>query len=164
MSLLSEASATVLQASYVSNAPLINSLAFAGVLGPFKVLTGSISPRETQVSILFQDSNGNPLKLPAGSIPVRAHFVPNVPIVSDDLTDTFFSFTLYDNVALNAMYSPWSGYSDCDGERMNAKMMLDLVDNTGTAAQFADYPYVGMLMSGNSPVLEGTVTLYLYFV
>lgn len=153
----------MLQANSVSVVK-VEDIVFTGTLNGTKVLTGVLSPRETQVSLLFQDENGDPLQLPPGTLPVRALFLPLVPIESEDLTDTFFSFALYDNVNLNNMYVPWSSYNDCDGKRMNAKMMLDLVNLGSTAAAFAPYPYVGMAMGGLSPVTSGTVQIYLFYI
>lgn len=163
MSLLHETSGTVLQANFVQVAGAAQNIQFKGMLGDTKVLTGIVEPRETQVSILFTDENGQPIQIPSGAVPFRAIFVPVVPIESANLADTFFNFSLFDNTDLNNSYTPWSSYSDCDGNRMNARMMLDLVNVQGTAASFAPYPYVGVSMSGLSPVTAGAVKLYLYY-
>lgn len=163
MSLLSEVVGTVLQAN-ATTVGSVQNIHFTGTINGVNVITGTLAPRETQVSLLFQDASGEPLKLPTNALPVKAIFVPITEIESSDLTDTFFNFALYDNVELNNMYQPWSSYSDCDGNRMNAKMVLDLVDVSGSVADVATYPYVGMAMGGTSPVTAGSVQLYLYYV
>lgn len=63
----------MLQANSVSVVK-VEDIVFTGTLNGTKVLTGVLSPRETQVSLLFQDENGDPLQLPPGTLPVRALF------------------------------------------------------------------------------------------
>ena len=163
MSLISENVATVIQASNVV-ADTVSNVKFQGGLNGAKVLIGSIKPRITNESLAFVDENNVPLKLPPNSVPVRACFVPEVPLESPDLTNTFFRFSLYDNLNFDNVYQPWFLWSLCDGERMNAKVLLELAASTENAKNVNPYPYIGVDVSGPSVATNGTIKLYLFYV
>lgn len=163
MSLISENTATVVQAADVV-AGTVSNVQFQGGLNGAKVMIGYVKPRVTNESLAFVDENDVPLQLPLNSIPIKACFVPVVPLESPDLTNTFFRFSLYDNLNFDNIYQPWALWSLCDGERMNAKVLLELADSTENAKNVNPYPYVGVDVSGPSVATNGTIKLYLFYV
>lgn len=163
MSLITETVETVIQADSVQAQETLG-VVFTGILGNTKVLTGVMSPTAPGF-YLFQDEAENPIQVPTGSYLRQAFFETDVPLVSNDLTNSFFYFNLFDTSTFNMQYQPWNAYSEMTGQQINSKSSLYLTGNgsTATIQSFNQYPYVGAQTSGNAFTL-GTIRVYIFYV
>lgn len=164
MSLIRETVDTVIEGKYLVlnhalNTQFINA---PNKLG-YNVVTGTLIPR-AQGNILAVDNfTGEPIQLPANSVPLYFFLVPVIPMQSADLSSAYISVTLSDDFNFSSTYAPWGSDGDFTGEELQYKNLFVPGVNDEYMSDFAPYPYIGASVNDDD-FTDGQVQIYVYYV
>lgn len=160
MSLLKEIQKTVVEGNNV----IIGNLWNSEILNPenlrgYKVITGYVEPRDESNVLLLDNVTNEPVQVPVNSFPFKTFFVPEIPLVSPDLSSSYLELEFYDDATFNSNYSDWNGY--WPAEDINTKCFTEMINVSGDLSEIAGYPYIGFASSGD--FTAGKVQIYMYF-
>lgn len=163
MSLLNELTATVVQAEYLSVDQIFSSQysQYQNLKG-YHVITGYAEPRnETELLILHNVTN-EPLLVPSNSFPIKAFFIPTIPLVSPDLNTSELKFTLFDDTSFSNSYQFYGGQA-MTGAEVNSKAFVEMIDVASSITPVFDgYPYIGLTSTGD--FTAGLIQVYVYYL
>lgn len=161
MSLITEAVTTVAQAQYLSVDQVFNTdFKRQRNLRGYHVLTGYLQPRAESQLLVRDNVTDEPLQFPPNCFPIKTFFIPTTPLESPDLSNSYLELYFYDDTSFSNSISEWNGY--VDGEQLNSKAFVEMLDVYETLNTLSGYPYIGVDSSGD--FTAGQIQVYMYYL
>lgn len=161
MSLLKEIKKTVVEANNFNFLQAWNST-YSGYenLQGYHVLTGYIAPRDESDILLRDNKTDEPVTVPANSFPIKTFLIPEVPLQSPDLANSYLELYFYSNPTFSSSTNPWS--SNFTGEELNTKCLVEMFDVSAVLTDIEGYPYIGF--NSSADFTAGKIQVYMYYL
>lgn len=163
MSLIKETTTTVIDADALVSGNVIANFSKVEtarmILGPQKAVSGYVSPRAATDYLVLDNITNDPIILPPNSLPMRAFFIPTVPLASANLALNALQVAFYDTPSFNNSYTPSS--TVVSGANLNSKAYVELTHCDELLADAAPYRYVGVTTT--NAFTDGTLQVYIQY-